>query len=63
MALFLEWGEGKGLVLHRRTTPGPLWRVSLKSSVAGSMALFFEWGEGKGHVLHRRTTPGPLWKV
>ena len=32
MALFFEWGEGRGLVLHHSTMPGPFWRVWLKSS-------------------------------
>ena len=48
MALFFEWGEGKGLVLHRRTTPGPLQRVWLKLSVIGGHSRGSLLGVGGG---------------
>ena len=71
MALFLEWVED-GLVLHRRTTPGPLRTTPgpllTFNCVTGRHShgpLFLKWGRGglrMGFVLHCRTTPGLFGK-
>ena len=67
MALFFERGEGKGLVLHRKTTPGPLCKSDLHVNALWQATWLSSWSGGRGVddrlVLHRWHMLGPLWRV